>query len=257
MVTAFTKCKHVEWNKVGKWYLGHLEQYLPTSRGFNEAFFTPFTHGEVFAYNGSSALCPLMHNTTILGWMQADHSSPVPPANANHSHQGSDYIPFDWLLPMYTKEAIKFIETNRGYPFFLYYAPDCTHLPVYWSDIFMNTSLWGEYGDAVKEMDWSIGQIVSTLGHLNISQHTVIFFASDNGPALYESLKNRTGITTPGMVNSYHVHHAIYHKMAIPLNVNMLVNVAGMHATKLAPCEFLLWNTRDPFTKLSCSLLFS
>lgn len=140
-----------------------------------------------------------MHNTTILGRLSPDHKTPIPPPKSNSSHQAFNYIPFDWLLPMYTKEAIDFIDTNWQEPFFLYYAPDCTHLPVYSSDRFQNSSIRGEYGDAVKEMDWSIGEIISTLEQLNISQNTMIFFASDNGPALYESLKNRTGVTTPGV----------------------------------------------------------
>ncbi|XP_065827811.1 N-acetylgalactosamine-6-sulfatase-like isoform X2 [Oscarella lobularis] len=180
---------------IGKWHLGQRPQYLPTSRGFDEAYFSAFTHGEAFTYNGTTARCPLMHNTTILGRLAVDHAAISPGAKTQKAQH--TYIPFDWLTPMYTSEALKFIEENRANPFFLYYAPDCTHLPVYSSNAFKNSSIRGEYGDAAAEMDWSIGQIMDKLKEMNLETNTMVFFASDNGPALYESLKNRTGIKTP------------------------------------------------------------
>lgn len=40
------------------------------------------------------------------------------------------------------------------------------------------------YGDAVMELDDSVGQILSLLRRLGIGNHTFVFFTSDNGAAL-------------------------------------------------------------------------
>lgn len=59
----------------------------------------------------------------------------------------------------------------------------------------MNASLMGNavscdclvfcrYGDAVMELDYSIGQILSLLQSLGIEHNTFVFFTSDNGAAL-------------------------------------------------------------------------
>ncbi|KAG7258797.1 hypothetical protein CRUP_001181 [Coryphaenoides rupestris] len=69
-------------------------------------------------------------------------------------------------------------------PFFLYWAPDSTHAPVYASKRFLGRSQRGRYGDAVMELDDSVGQILSWLSALGIEQNTFVFFTSDNGAAL-------------------------------------------------------------------------
>lgn len=43
------------------------------------------------------------------------------------------------------------------------------------------------YGDAVMELDYSVGQILSLLHALGIEQNTFVFFTSDNGAALISS----------------------------------------------------------------------
>lgn len=40
------------------------------------------------------------------------------------------------------------------------------------------------YGDAVMELDYSVGQILSLLQSLGIENNTFVFFTSDNGAAL-------------------------------------------------------------------------
>lgn len=40
------------------------------------------------------------------------------------------------------------------------------------------------YGDAVMELDYSVGQILSSLRSLGIDNNTFVFFTSDNGAAL-------------------------------------------------------------------------
>ncbi|MEQ2181811.1 hypothetical protein GOODEAATRI_015400, partial [Goodea atripinnis] len=86
-------------------------------------------------------------------------------------------------------EGIDFIrrQTDAKQPFFLYWAADATHAPVYASKSFLGKSQRGCYGDAVMELDYSVGQILSLLQGLGIEKNTFVFFTSDNGAALISS----------------------------------------------------------------------
>lgn len=41
------------------------------------------------------------------------------------------------------------------------------------------------YGDAVRELDYGVGQILSTLKSLEVDNDTLVIFSSDNGGATY------------------------------------------------------------------------
>ena len=58
------------------------------------------------------------------------------------------------------------------------------HTPVFASDEFYGKSQNGLYGDAVEEIDWSVGEIVRTLERLGLHENTLVIFTSDNGPWL-------------------------------------------------------------------------
>ncbi|XP_066510373.1 N-acetylgalactosamine-6-sulfatase-like isoform X2 [Hoplias malabaricus] len=90
------------------------------------------------------------------------------------------------LTQIYLKESLSFIrqQTLAQNPFFLYWAPDATHAPVYASEHFLGKSQRGRYGDAVMELDYSVGQILSFLIKLGIDKNTFVFFTSDNGAAV-------------------------------------------------------------------------
>jgi arylsulfatase A-like enzyme len=88
----------------------------------------------------------------------------------------------DYLTKKLTENAIQFIEDHAGQPFFLYYAQPFPHNPLHASPDFQGTSQAGVYGDAVQEIDWSVGQIVDVLKARGIYENTCIIFTSDNGP---------------------------------------------------------------------------
>ena len=49
-------------------------------------------------------------------------------------------------------------------PYFLYFAPDSTHGPTYASQKFRGRSARASsYGDAVMELDWSVGQMLELI----------------------------------------------------------------------------------------------
>jgi arylsulfatase A-like enzyme len=67
-------------------------------------------------------------------------------------------------------------------PFLLYLAYAMPHLPLHVSEAFRGKSRSGLYGDVLEELDWSVGQILDALERRGLSENTLVFFASDNGP---------------------------------------------------------------------------
>ncbi|MCP4763236.1 MAG: sulfatase [archaeon] len=138
---------------IGKWHLGDIPPHLPTNKGFK------FFYGSYYSNDMKPYAIYRNDNIEI-------------PAPANQEE----------LTKNLTKEAVSFIEKNKEKPFFLHYCQPFPHHPLHASDDFKNTSKAGVYGDAVQEVDWSIGKIIETLEKHNLREKTIILFTSDNGP---------------------------------------------------------------------------
>jgi len=82
-----------------------------------------------------------------------------------------------------TEKAVGWLEEQSGKdePFFLYFAHRNVHDPLIPNPIFRGGSSIGEYGDFIHELDWSVGQILSTLDRLGLAEDTIVMFSSDNG----------------------------------------------------------------------------
>jgi arylsulfatase A len=158
---------------IGKWHLGHLAPHRPIDHGFDYYYGIPY----------SNDMQPSM-----LKRMDEIIEQPVQQ---------------ETLTQRYTAEATAFIERNRDRPFFLYLPHNMPHIPLFASKEFKNRSAGGTYGDVVEELDWSVGQVLATLKRLSLDEHTIVFFASDNGP-WYEGstghLRGRKGWTYDGGV---------------------------------------------------------
>ncbi len=88
------------------------------------------------------------------------------------------------LVEIYTKEAVDFISRNKDKPFYLYYAHNAVHTPIYPGAAFAGKSQNGRFGDWVEEVDWSVGQVLDTLRAQGLDKDTIVVFTSDNGPWL-------------------------------------------------------------------------
>lgn len=145
---------------IGKWHLGFHEPFLPGKQGFDHYF--GLLHNldpvEVVYFEDKGGV-PLMRNRDVV-------KRPADPAE---------------LTKLYTDEAIGFIEQNKEKPFFLYLPHTMLHNPLGVSDEFKGTSQWGEYGDAIQELDHNVGRIFDTLIRLGIDDNTIVVYASDNG----------------------------------------------------------------------------
>jgi arylsulfatase A len=86
------------------------------------------------------------------------------------------------LTREFTGNALSFIHASQEQPFFLYLAHAMPHVPIHASQDFTGKSQAGLYGDAVEELDWSLGQVLDTLDRLNLSEKTLVMISSDNGP---------------------------------------------------------------------------
>ncbi|CAN7992405.1 unnamed protein product [Ixodes hexagonus] len=156
---------------IGKWHLGHQEQYLPLKHGFHEWFGSPNCHPGPYD-NVHRPNIPVFRDNAMIGRYYEDFQIDLKTRTSNFTKR-------------LTEEAVAFIErqAERRQPFFLYWAPDATHTPVYSSRTMRGRSLRGAYGDAVRELDQGVGIILDALRRKGIQNNTFVFFTSDNGAA--------------------------------------------------------------------------
>ena len=143
---------------IGKWHLGDQPPHLPTEHGFDFYYGIPYSNDMKNPRRGDPPL-PLVQAKTVIE-APADQST---------------------LTKRYTEQTIKFIESNKSRPFFVYLPHTFPHLPLFASPDFHGKSANGRYGDSVEEIDWSTGKILECLDRLDLAKNTVVIFTSDNG----------------------------------------------------------------------------
>ncbi|MGB8170912.1 MAG: arylsulfatase [Chthoniobacteraceae bacterium] len=85
------------------------------------------------------------------------------------------------MADTYTQKAIDFIERSQEQPFFLYLATHNIHVPRVPNQRFKNASQCGIRGDAIHELDDSVGKVLAALDRLKLTEKTLVIFTSDNG----------------------------------------------------------------------------
>ena len=150
---------------IGKWHLGDQPPFLPRRHGFDAFFGLPYS--EDMVQSPARPFCParpplpLLENETVIE---------APPDR-------------NLLTKRFTERALEFIRQNRDRPFFLYLPhtmPGSTLSP-FASEAFRGKSANGTYGDAIEELDWSVGEVLGTLKELKIDERTLVAWTSDNG----------------------------------------------------------------------------
>ncbi|MCH8119999.1 MAG: sulfatase [Planctomycetes bacterium] len=148
----------------GKWHLGHHPKFLPMRHGFDDYFGLPYSNDM---------------------WPNHPTNKRFPDLPLIEGERVIEYNPDQTqLTTWYTERAVRFIEKSKDQPFFLYLPHSMAHVPLFVSDKFKGKSEQGLYGDVMMEIDWSVGQILSTLKRLGIDKKTLVIFSSDNGPWL-------------------------------------------------------------------------
>ncbi len=147
----------------GKWHLGHHPTFLPTRHGFDTYFGLPY----------SNDMWP-RHPTARYPDLPLIEGEKTVALNPDQS----------LLTTQYTERAVRFIADNKDRPFFLYVAHNMPHVPLHVSAKFQGKSGQGLYGDVIREVDWSVGQILDALKEQGLDGRTLVIFTSDNGPWL-------------------------------------------------------------------------
>jgi len=169
---------------VGKWHLagGRRNSYkpelMPNTQGFDYFYGTPLHNGFTRTVNHRSYKCQLMRNSKMLS-------------------QALDQVDMDELTQNYTAEAVTFIKKNKNRPFFLYLAHNMPHVPLGVSRKFRGRSPRGLFGDAIEELDWSMGKVLDTLKELGIDDNTLVILTSDNGPWIEKHIGDYGGCADP------------------------------------------------------------
>ena len=155
---------------VGKWHLGSQEQFHPQKRGFDEFFgFLGGAH-DYFKRNG------------IL---------------RGNEPAGTD----EYLTDVIGRESVKFIESKKGQPWFLYVAFNAVHTPMQADDARLEkfASIADEqrrtYAAMMFAMDEAIGKILKSLDDSGQAANTLVTFISDNGGPTMK------GVTVNGSIN--------------------------------------------------------
>ena len=138
---------------VGKWHLGDQSPSLPNDMGFQEYF------GAL--YSNDMTPFALHRNRDVEIAAPADQSR---------------------LNEWYQREASQFIQHHSDGAFFLYFAHNFPHIPLYSPDQDKGRSKGGLYGDVVEGLDDVVGRVVATLKSEGVYDNTIILITSDNGP---------------------------------------------------------------------------
>ncbi len=94
------------------------------------------------------------------------------------------------LPDTFLREAQGFIERSKDAPFFLYYATHEPHVPRVPHPRFIGETKMGPRGDAIAQLDWSVGEILATLDRLGLAGNTLVLFSSDNGPVVDDGYRD-------------------------------------------------------------------
>lgn len=152
----------------GKWHLGYQQRFLPTRHGFDEFYGIPYSN-DMWPYHpsGSNAFpdLPLFENDSIV--------------NPAVTPEDQEQFTADFTL-----RVTDFIRRHQDKPFFVYLPHPMPHVPLHVSGKFKGKSGQGIFGDVMMEIDWGVGQIISTLEETRLIDNTLVIFTSDNGPWL-------------------------------------------------------------------------
>ena len=183
-VAAHLKSKGYQTGIIGKWHLGHVD-CLPTQRGFDYFFGTPYSHDE--GYPGPFPISfvfppvPVYENELIV-----EQPLNLETLTPRMTDRALNFIGALFFLSLFAFSLIPiffFLDESvaNQSPFFLYMSYHEPHIPAFAAPAFKGTSHAGAYGDMMEQMDDSIGQILSRLDEHSITRNTIVIFVSDNG----------------------------------------------------------------------------
>jgi arylsulfatase A-like enzyme len=210
---------------VGKWHLGlgrgHIDwngniQPSPREIGFDYSFLIPATPDRVpciYVENGRVInLDPndpisISYEKPFPGEVTGKANPELLKMRPSHGHDnaivdGVSRIGYmtggksalwtdETIVDVLSAKACDFVEQHRHEPFFLYYATHDIHVPRVPNPRFVGSTSMGPRGDAIAELDWSVGQILKKLDAAGLTESTIVLFSSDNGPVLDDGYQDQ------------------------------------------------------------------
>jgi len=161
---------------VGKWHLGDEPGWLPTHHGFDEWLGLPYSHDMwPVGYDGQPAA----------DRQPKSNYPPLPLMDGEAVVETIDNLAETATLTQrYTARATDFIRRQGNQPFFLYFAHSLPHVPLAASADYAGSTARGLYGDVIREIDGSVGEVLQAVRAIGQEDNTLILFTSDNGPWL-------------------------------------------------------------------------
>ncbi|WP_232431544.1 sulfatase-like hydrolase/transferase [Cupriavidus sp. UYPR2.512] len=216
----------------GKWHLGDAPRAYPTRHGFdswwgmpmsNDAYFAGFPGGvsikelrQRFARGESpKTLYPLYYRQAVAAFRDPKNSywnSPLIASEQVVVNGKTDYRdqvverPVD--QPSYNKrltdQVVDYIGRKRDKPFLAWVGYEKPHLPHMPAPEFVGSSKGGPVGDAIAELDHSVGRVLEAVRRSPDAKNTLVVFVSDNGPwILYEEMVGSAGMLRDGKASTY------------------------------------------------------
>jgi hypothetical protein len=201
---------------IGKWHLGPQGDYAPTSRGYDVFLGIPESHDygctdtsmgapDSGCLHWKNDRCPKNKKENDSNWDYDTRCHPGPinpwkysiplisgevgsaqeiveqPVDIEGTKSSSAGAP---LSHRYAQFAADFIAnaTAKAEPFLVYLAFSHIHVPIVHSPLYSGKSGKGVLGDALMELDDSVGMVMQALETNNATQSTIVFMTGDNGP---------------------------------------------------------------------------
>jgi arylsulfatase A len=154
---------------IGKWHLGDQPEFFPLNHGFDSYYGIPYSN-DMGMMNGAGKVI---------------RNRGYPPLPLIRDNDIIELEPDQRLVTQrHTVEIKKWIREHKEDPFFLYIPYSMPHAPQFSSENFEGKSANGKWGDAVEEVDWSVGEVFKELKAQGIDDNTMVVFLSDNGGAM-------------------------------------------------------------------------
>ena len=159
----------------GKWHLGSEQGRLPNDQGFDEWYGIPRTTDEAFWPSEPAAKAAGARFEHIMEGRKGEKS-----------REGVVYDLEQRALidAEITRRTIDFMKRSvpSGKPFYAYVPFTLVHFPTLPNPRFAGATGFGNFPDALAEMDAHVGEILDAIDELKIRDDTIVVFTSDNGP---------------------------------------------------------------------------
>lgn len=159
----------------GKWHLGSEDGRLPTGQGFDEWFGIPRTTDEAFWPSSPQAVELGVPFTHVMEGRKGEPSRELEIYDLEQRRLIDAEI---------TRRTVDFmrraVEAKR--PFYAYVPYTLVHFPTLPNPAFAGRTRFGDFPDALAEMDANVGTLLDSVDELGARDDTIVVFTSDNGP---------------------------------------------------------------------------